>query len=150
MEAMKRLTLLLLFMSFLVACTPAGEPAASEPQAVPVVEVATEATAVSQANTPRTDELPAPVMAAEEAVEETAVIEIEEAEATSAPPETEPVELPENEDTGVESEEMVADSVVESTAEEGSLVISGRLDEGAFFLGDPNAPVTLIDYSDFL
>ena len=29
-------------------------------------------------------------------------------------------------------------------------VISGRTEEGAFFLGDPNAPITHIDYSDFL
>jgi len=29
-------------------------------------------------------------------------------------------------------------------------MISGRTDEGAFFLGDPNAPITHIDYSDFL
>ncbi|PID85487.1 MAG: hypothetical protein CSB13_07915 [Chloroflexi bacterium] len=29
-------------------------------------------------------------------------------------------------------------------------VIAGRTDEGAFFLGDPAAPVTIIDYSDFL
>jgi len=30
------------------------------------------------------------------------------------------------------------------------LVISGQIDDGAFFLGDPNAPLTIIDYSDFL
>jgi hypothetical protein len=30
------------------------------------------------------------------------------------------------------------------------LVISGQTDEGVFFLGDPNAPLTVIDYSDFL
>ena len=29
-------------------------------------------------------------------------------------------------------------------------VISGQTAEGAYFLGDPNAPVTVIDYSDFL
>jgi len=29
-------------------------------------------------------------------------------------------------------------------------VISGQTAEGAFFLGDPQAPVTVIDYSDFL
>ncbi|MCA9917775.1 MAG: hypothetical protein KC445_07480 [Anaerolineales bacterium] len=29
-------------------------------------------------------------------------------------------------------------------------VISGRTAEGAFFLGDPTAPITHIDYSDFL
>ena len=29
-------------------------------------------------------------------------------------------------------------------------VIAGRTPEGAFFLGDPNAPLTMIDYSDFL
>jgi len=42
---------------------------------------------------------------------------------------------------------------VEPTAEEVVAepgVISGRTEEGAFFLGDPNAPITHIDYSDFL
>ncbi|MCA9994406.1 MAG: hypothetical protein KDE56_01585 [Anaerolineales bacterium] len=29
-------------------------------------------------------------------------------------------------------------------------VTAGRTDDGAFFLGDPNAPLTVIDYSDFL
>jgi hypothetical protein len=29
-------------------------------------------------------------------------------------------------------------------------VVSGQLPEGAFFLGDANAPLTVIDYSDFL
>lgn len=29
-------------------------------------------------------------------------------------------------------------------------VVSGRTEDGAFFLGDPNAPITHIDYSDFL
>lgn len=36
----------------------------------------------------------------------------------------------------------------ETAAETGA--ISGRTEEGAFFLGDPDAPITHIDYSDFL
>ncbi|MCB8943164.1 MAG: hypothetical protein H6658_05365 [Ardenticatenaceae bacterium] len=126
---MKRLTVVLLLMSILAACSPAGEPAASEPQAAPVVEVAASPTAVPTTSTPRTQELPAPVL--------------EEPEATAVLPETEPTELPESEETAVIPTEAPAE-------ETGPTVISGRLDEGSFFLGDPNAPVTLIDYSDFL
>ncbi|MBP7590169.1 MAG: hypothetical protein KBA85_01090 [Chloroflexi bacterium] len=29
-------------------------------------------------------------------------------------------------------------------------ILAGRTDEGAFFFGSPDAPVTMIDYSDFL
>lgn len=42
----------------------------------------------------------------------------------------------------------VAPTAVATAAETG--VISGRTAEGAFFLGDPNAPITHVDYSDFL
>jgi hypothetical protein len=100
--------------------------------------------AVPLTSIPRTTEedLPAP-MIEEPVVEEIAETAVEEPGEPSAPPETESAELPENEETAVDP--------VEAPAEEtGPMVISGRLDEGAFFLGDPNAPVTLIDYSDFL
>lgn len=39
-------------------------------------------------------------------------------------------------------------TAVATAAETG--VISGRTADGAFFLGAPNAPITHIDYSDFL
>jgi hypothetical protein len=141
MKPMKQITILLLFISLFVACSPSGEPTASEQPAAPIAEVAVEATAVPSADTPRTEELPAPVMA-EPAAEEVAETAVEEPEATSVSPESEPLALPENEETAVEPEAPVEET--------DSVVISGRIDEGAFFLGDPNAPVTLIDYSDFL
>ena len=151
MKFMKRFTILLFFMSLLVACSPAGEPAVSEQQAVPVVEVAAQPTAVPTADTPRTTEADLPVPVIEEPVQDEAAPEAEavaetaeEPGAASAPPETESQELPETvEETAVSETEAPA-------AETGSTVVSGRLDEGAFFLGDPNAPITLIDYSDFL
>jgi len=143
MKSMKRLTILLLLISLLAACTSSGEPAASEQLAAPVVEDAGEPTLLPADTLSTTEEdLPAP-MIEEPVVEESAEAVVEEPNEPSAPPETEPVELPESEETAVEP--------VEAPVEEtGPMVMSGRLDEGAFFLGDPNAPVTLIDYSDFL
>lgn len=38
----------------------------------------------------------------------------------------------------------------EAAEEPVALVVSGQTAEGAFFLGSPEAPVTVIDYSDFL
>ena len=143
MKAMKRLTFLILLISLLVACTPSGEPAASEQPVAPMTEGAGEP-AVPPTDIPRTTEedLPAP-MIEEPVVEEGAEEVIEEPDEPVVAPEPESAELPASEETAVDP--------VEAPAEEtGPMVISGRLDEGAFFLGDPNAPVTMIDYSDFL
>lgn len=52
------------------------------------------------------------------------------------PPTAEPTRQP----TALPTSEPVAETAV----------IAGRLDEGSFFLGAPGAPVTMIDYSDFL
>lgn len=51
--------------------------------------------------------------------------------------------------TAVPSPTATTSATTEPTAAETG-VLSGRTDEGAFFLGDPNAPITHIDYSDFL
>ena len=59
--------------------------------------------------------------------------------ATAVPATTEPVPP---------TPTAVPEPTVELVAETG--VQSGRTDEGAFFLGDPNAPITHLDYSDFL
>jgi len=143
MKAMKRLAFLILLISLLVACMPSGEPAASEQPAAPVGAGASEPTALSTSiPRPTEEDLPAP-MIEEPVVEEGAEEVIEEPDEPVVAPEPESAELPASEETAVDP--------VEAPAEEtGPMVISGRLDEGAFFLGDPNAPVTMIDYSDFL
>ena len=64
------------------------------------------------------------------------------AEATAVPNTIEPTEAPA--EAIAAPPEPTAAVVVEVG------VTSGRTDEGAFFLGDPNAPITHIDYSDFL
>lgn len=61
--------------------------------------------------------------------------------ATPTPLATEAAVSPTDEPTPTEAPTISAE-VVE--------VVSGQLPSGAFFLGDVDAPVTLIDYSDFL
>ena len=98
-------------------------------------------TAVSLTSSPPTSTLPSSVLSEQIATEtavstSAAVIEnevVEEVEtvaavsATSVPP------------TATAEPEPIV-----------SLVQSGRTEEGGYFLGNPDAPITFIDYSDFL
>ncbi len=112
----------------LVACAPSAEPESeirvvvASPEATnsPLQEVATE---------------PPPAVLSSP----TAVLSLPTAVPTNEPPAQPtaiPTDEPVNEPTAI---------VSPPTA-----VIAGRTDEGAFFLGAVDAPVTMIDYSDFL
>lgn len=84
--------------------------------------------------------------------------------ATTAVITTDPTEPPAPEEPTAVPTEPVA--TVESVVEEGGVVEetavateaapteivlqTGRTEEGAYYLGDPNAPIRLIDYADFL
>ena len=115
----------------LVACAPSAEPeseisvATASPEAtnLPLQEVAT---------------VPLPT-----AVPTNALLTEPTAVPTNEPP-TQPTAIPTDEPvtepTSVPTEEPAAETAV----------IAGRTDEGAFFLGAVDAPVMMIDYSDFL
>lgn len=113
----------------LVACGPTVEPENEEGVAVastepPLAEVATELPPTTVSSSPT---------------------------AVSEPPTAVPTDVPPTEPTAIPTDQPVIEPPVPT--EEPALetaVIAGRIDEGAFFLGAPNAPVTMIDYSDFL
>ena len=162
---MKRLTIFLLFIFVLVACAPGAEPQAEAPRETggevaqndnADSEVTTADQPVTESTAPRVTEEDAPEAQPVEAElpvaqEEPPVGEeaIEEPGAESAPPDSEPQELPapEEETAASPTEEPPVAEAPEAT---GPVIVSGRIEEGAFFLGDVNAPVTVIDYSDFL
>lgn len=122
MPNMKKVCLLFIFIFLLAACSPPSDGSAPEPEQA-------EATAVLEPTQPIA--AVTPTLAA-----------------TDAPPTTAPEP---NEPTAVPTEELIPTEapIVEEVAPE-TAVVSGRTEEGAFFYGDPNAPITLIDYSDFL
>lgn len=122
---MRSLTPLLFLGLLLAACTTAA-PAADP---TPVVNVAPTAgaTGVPATAEPTTvTEVPAPtdvpVQNLEPAVEAEVTLVVEPTEAPAT---------------------VMAESA-------GTAITSGRTADGAFFLGAPEAPITLIDYSDFL
>ena len=72
------------------------------------------------------------------------VIAVTEAPLADAPATSEPATPVAESLPTAQSTAGTADQMVESA------VVFGRNDDGTFFYGAPDAPVTLIDYSDFL
>jgi len=68
------------------------------------------------------------------------------------PPTVQPTNQPTIEPTSPPTIEPTSQPTAQPTVEPTSQpsILAGRTDEGAFFLGSPDAPVTMIDYSDFL
>ena len=120
---MKKWILILpLVLLALVACAPTAEPNNEESDAVAVTEPPLAEVATQ----------PPPTV--------------------SSPPTAVPTDAPPADPTAIPTDEPntePTDMPIEEPAAE-TAVIAGRLDEGAFFLGAVDAPVTMIDYSDFL
>jgi hypothetical protein len=120
--------LLTLLMALLVACgsaeeTPVAQVASSPTAPAPSPVTTDTATAASE---------PEPTQTSQEAA----------ATSTSTPP---PTEAPATETPlPAENEEVAA---IETT---NWLEVEGKTEDGYTYLGNPDAPVTMIDYSDFL
>jgi hypothetical protein len=85
-----------------------------------------------------------PTALLEPVVEETAV-------STSAPAQpTAVLSTAESTVTEIIVEPTLSPTETAVAENEPAAVVSGRTEEGAYFLGDPKAPITLTDYSDFL
>jgi hypothetical protein len=139
---MKRWTfaLILPLVSLLSACGVSPEP-----DITAVEEAVAPATATVVINTPTTQPTVPVVEATQPDPVETATEAVEPATQTPEPTEvvaapTEPVE--------VAADETEPDPAVQ--AEVDWLAVEGKTGDNLAFLGNPDAPVTMIDYSDFL
>ena len=124
---MKRLLLAFIFLLLLAACTSTTE--APAPDSVAEGDTAPSASSIELSSSGRaaTETIPPPVVTVD-------TPRVEPPTATSA---------------GSAQAVPTPEPAEEQAVAEGG-VVSGRTPEGAFFLGDPNAPITHIDYSDFL
>lgn len=125
----KKLALLLLTLVVLTACgtPPAVETAAVTAAPLATVTAAVAAPAETTTPPPTATALPSPTALAPESP------------AAAQPEPPTPVPAP------------TEDAAPTATVTEPSIqVVSGRTPEGAFFLGDERAQLTIIDYADFL
>jgi hypothetical protein len=53
-------------------------------------------------------------------------------------------------DSGAETLPTEAPAIAATATEEPSVAVNGRTADGAYFMGREDAPLTIIDYSDFL
>lgn len=120
------LTFALMAIILLVSCTPDDARSPAEVQATaPPQPTETVAEPASP---------PAPTMAAADATPTNAPAVVEATPTSTSAPTAPP-------DAGVT--ETPEDAVAE-------VAVNGRTEDGAYFLGRADAPVTIVDYSDFL
>jgi len=128
---MKRIILLSFFAPMLLAAC-AGDRSEAETISAPTGQVLAVEARATETQTPLPTD---PPQATAEPINDVAssepTVESEPTTVAIEPPTLTPPPLPGDEVAAVQ-------------------VISGQTEEGAYFLGDPNAPVTVIDYSDFL
>ncbi len=113
--------LLLLLLLFLPACSTN----AAAPTLAPTAEIAPSAAAVQPTSTLPTTNTP------------TALVPTEPAATTAANPTAAPAEI-------------APDATASLPTTEPPVAFNGKNEDGTFFRGRADAPVTLIDYSDFL
>lgn len=109
------------FLIFLLVACSTPEPTAVSPTPTTPPTPPTTATAVSQSTLPP---------------------------ATIAP--TQPAATASATAVVAETAVSTATTLPTATAPTQPVITAGRTDDGAYFRGDPNAPITMIDYSDFL
>jgi len=133
-QRMKRLIITLMLMTFFLAACAGSPPESGE--IAPQEELAAAEVQETKTTLPRPTDEPAVTASPEteantpEPAAETSATQAAEQAISVEPPTLTPLPAP--------------------TEEPVPLVISGQTDDGVFFLGDPNAPLTIIDYSDFL
>lgn len=126
----RKFLFLAIALIFLPACSAEQNTLQSEPEAGGTAELA-DASPVMATLPPTQPPTAAPPAASTTATPLLAAQAVVESTATAAPP-------------------MLTPLPSATTAPEPAPVISGQTADGAFFLGAPDAPLTLIDYSDFL
>ena len=136
---MKRVIFPLLLILLIAACTPESQEQASETR--PLVE--TEAAGDEVQVTATDPALPASPTAPATADATTASVTT--ASVTTAPVTTESSATP----STTTATKPTATEPVE-TPTEAAVAVNGRTDDGAYFLGRADAPVTIFEYSDFL